>query len=420
MRYSQGNLRKRRKSKGSDVWVWEGMLYVTDDEGRRRQRSFVTGVECDPPSERDVRGVPSGRGARQAAQKLAEWREGLIAAEAAENSLKMAPTASLKVTDYVERYWDSRDITPETRQHYGYLLRHMKRPVLDVAMGALDTARVRAWLAELREEGLGQSMLNKTYNQLMYACRWAVENGDLERNPCLKRDTPKRAKHELNPLDEENVAKLKVALDNMQATDPKLADLADLALNSGMRIGELCALTFGDVDDKFIHIRNVVVRGDGGCRLKPTPKNGDRRDVPLNDTIRTIIARRRDVFAAHIDGLDGVYLFADLATPTKFPSPAYLGKSWSACMKTAGVVGVAGVKPRFHDLRDTFATQALVNGIDVVTVASILGHRDTSTTLRHYARWMPNANASAMQKMDGIVGTASEEPSSDEIDPPAA
>lgn len=404
MLFSQGNLRKRRKSKGSNVWVWEGMVYVTDDEGHRRQRSYVTGVECDPPSPNDKRGIPSGRGARQAAQKFNEWREQLIESENAAETLRAAPTASLAVKDYVERYWDSRDITPETREHYGYLLKHMQRPVLAVPMSELDTARVREWLALLRDEGLGQSMLNKTYNQLMYACRWAVENGNLERNPCLKRDTPKRAKHELNPLDDANVARLKDALFNMQATDPKLADLADLALNTGMRIGELCALTFADIDNDVIHVRNVVVRGKGGCRLKDYPKNGDRRDVPQNDSIRAIIKRRRAVFSAHMDDLSRVYLFADLATPTKFPSPSYLGKAWSACMKTAGIVGVAGVKPRFHDLRDTFATQALVHGIDVVTIASILGHRDTSTTLRHYARWMPNANASAMKRMDGIVG----------------
>ena len=407
MRYSQGNLRKRRKSKGSDVWVWEGMLYVTDDDGNRKQKSFVTGVICDAPSDNDRRGVPSGRGARQAAQLFAAWREQLIEADKAAEALRMAPAASLAVTDYVQRYWDTRDVTPETREHYGYLLKHMQQPVLNVPMGELDTARVREWLTLLREEGLGQSMLNKTYNQLMYACRWAVENSDLERNPCLKRDTPKRSKHELNPLDDDNVAKLRIALDNMQSTDPKLANLADLALNTGMRIGELCALTFGDVDADAIHIRNVVVRSKGGCRLKPSPKNGDRRDVPQNATTRAIIERRRAVFAAHMDNLSGVYLFADLATPTKFPSPSYLGKAWSAAMKTAGIVGVANVKPRFHDLRDTFATQALVHGIDVVTVASILGHRDTTTTLRHYARWMPNANASAMQQMNGIVGESS-------------
>lgn len=406
MRFSKGILRKRRKSKDSDVYVWEGMLYIVDDNGNRKQRSHVTGVECDPPSPDDVRGFPSGRGVRQAASEFAAWREQLIESEKAVEALRMAPTASLKVTEYVKRYWDTRDITPETREHYGYLLKHMQRPVLEVPMRELDTARVRAWLALLREEGLGQSMLNKTYNQLMYACRWAVENGDLERNPCLKRDTPKRGKHELNPLDDANVSKLKMALDNMQSTDPKLADLADLALNTGMRIGELCALTFEDVDNDLIHVRNVVVRSKGGCRLKPSPKNGDRRDVPQNATTRAIIERRRAVFAAHMDELSGVYLFADLATPTKFPSPSYLGKAWSAAMKTAGIVGIASVKPRFHDLRDTFATQALVNGIDVVTVASILGHRDTTTTLRHYARWMPNANASAMDKMDGIVGGA--------------
>ena len=38
-------------------------------------------------------------------------------------------------------------------------------------------------------------------------------------------------------------------------------------------------------------------------------------------------------------------------------------------------------------------------------LASILGHRNTSTTLKYYARWMPNANQQAMDKMDGITGS---------------
>ncbi|MDP9860337.1 hypothetical protein J2S71_002033 [Olsenella profusa DSM 13989] len=65
------------------------------------------------------------------------------------------------------------------------------------------------------------------------------------------------------------------------------------------------------------------------------------------------------LFVDHMDDLSGAYLFADLVTPTKFPSPSYLGKTWTPCMKTAGVISVSGAKLRFHDLRDIFATRTL-------------------------------------------------------------
>jgi integrase len=41
--------------------------------------------------------------------------------------------------------------------------------------------------------------------------------------------------------------------------------------------------------------------------------------------------------------------------------------------------------------------------MDIATLAGILGHRDTATTLRHYARWVPSANAAAMERMDDVL-----------------
>ena len=42
---------------------------------------------------------------------------------------------------------------------------------------------------------------------------------------------------------------------------------------------------------------------------------------------------------------------------------------------------------------------ALTNGVDLITVAAILGHKNTATTLKHYAHYLPNKNITAMQKM---------------------
>lgn len=102
--------------------------------------------------------------------------------------------------------------------------------------------------------------------------------------------------------------------------------------------------------------------------------------------------------------LSGVFVFAYHKSPYEFAKPTYVGKQWNMLVSMSDVKGVEGVKPRFHDLRDTFATLALTSGnMDIATLAGILGHRDTATTLRRYARWVPSANAEAMTKMDNIL-----------------
>ena len=68
-----------------------------------------------------------------------------------------------------------------------------------------------------------------------------------------------------------------------------------------------------------------------------------------------------------------------------------------------GLVGVEGKPLRFHDLRDTFATSALVNEVPVVTVASILGHKDANTTFRHYSHFIPSKNKEAMGFMGKLL-----------------
>ncbi len=59
---------------------------------------------------------------------------------------------------------------------------------------------------------------------------------------------------------------------------------------------------------------------------------------------------------------------------------------------------------RFHDLRHTFATLALQNGVDVKTVSSILGHFSAGFTLDTYTHVTTTAQREAAKKMDGVLG----------------
>jgi integrase len=144
-----------------------------------------------------------------------------------------------------------------------------------------------------------------------------------------------------------------------------------LALNTGLRRGELLALTWADLDfDRAI----LTVRGEAA-------KSGSTRHVPLNrEALEVLTAwrgpqedRTRPVFA----GVDGEPL---AGTKT----------SWLGLMKKSKIKDF-----RFHDLRHTFASKLVMRGVDLNTARELLGHADLKMTLR-YAHLAPEHKAAAV------------------------
>lgn len=407
MRVSTGSLRKVRKYDGT--WEWQACVNVIED-GRRRQLRKMTGIACSPQTEAEKgsgrRVQATGKGARAATAFLAEWRQELVAQYATQEDSEQS---QMSVLEYMDRYWSSLTIEPVTVDGYRKLRKHLDHEKLRMPIGEVTPTTVQAWIAAKREDGVGDNTIKKAFDQLRYACRWGVRMGELANDPTAPVKPPKKASRDPNPLDVDNIATLHELLDNLReagGTHAIVADAAELALNTGMRMGELCGLRWEDIDATHIHVNRVVTTPSGGAKLKDYPKNKERRDVPLNASIRAILDQRREE-QREFEGNDlaGCYVLARPHDAESFMSPGYLSHQWSTFIASTKVRGVQGILPHFHDLRHTFATQALINHVDVVTVASILGHRNTSTTLKYYARWMPNANQQAMDKMDGITGS---------------
>jgi integrase len=85
-------------------------------------------------------------------------------------------------------------------------------------------------------------------------------------------------------------------------------------------------------------------------------------------------------------------------------SPAMVLKGWRTLSDSMGLVGTQGKRPTFHDLRHTFATYAIAEGVDVKTVSSILGHSNAAMTLNIYASADPNSKRAAAATIDDVVG----------------
>lgn len=145
-----------------------------------------------------------------------------------------------------------------------------------------------------------------------------------------------------------------------------------LALNTGLRRGELVQLRWGDID---LTARRLTVRAG-------YTKSGKTRHVPLNSEVVTVLKS----YQKQESGVGRLFAIAGI------------GKAWERLMQAAGIADF-----RFHDLRHTFASKLVMAGIDLNTVRELLGQGDIKMTLR-YAHLAPEHKAAAVETL--VLGKA--------------
>ncbi|MBF0487218.1 MAG: site-specific integrase [Nitrospirae bacterium] len=165
----------------------------------------------------------------------------------------------------------------------------------------------------------------------------------------------------------------------LNSCDSHLYPIVATALNSGMRKGEILSLKWENVDLKH-----------GFILLSTDTKNGERREIPINATLKA-------VFQAVNRRLDVPYVFFDNA-----------GKSYKDVRKSFNTAcRKVGIKDfHFHDLRHTFASHLVMAGVDITTVKELLGHKTLTMTLR-YAHLAPSHKVRAVDMLDNAINQIS-------------
>lgn len=145
------------------------------------------------------------------------------------------------------------------------------------------------------------------------------------------------------------------------------------ALNTGMRKEEILSLQW----EKHVDLRH-------GFILLDVTKNGERRELPINQTLRNALSKvtRR---------LDSPYVFTD-EKGSRFKD---IKKGFNAACRRAGIKDF-----HFHDLRHTFASHLVMVGVDITTIKELLGHKTLTMTLR-YAHLAPSHKVKAVDLLEG-------------------
>ena len=157
-----------------------------------------------------------------------------------------------------------------------------------------------------------------------------------------------------------------------------------LCLYTGIRIGELCALRWEDVDfeNRLLHINHAVQRipNEDGRRkthlILGTPKTEDSiREIPMPQFLSSILQEKWKL-------TQSAFLFSGPRGSYKDPRTMQL-----RIVQLCQGLGIQGV--HMHTLRHTFATRCLEKGIRYDVLCEFLGHSSPQITLRHYAHCTP-------------------------------
>ncbi len=172
-----------------------------------------------------------------------------------------------------------------------------------------------------------------------------------------------------------------------------------LCLYTGIRLGELCALTWGDIDweSGFMSITKTVSRvkifNHGSKKTElvvGTPKSrNSMRKIPIPNFLLKLVQQRK-----LCEEKESVYILSGKDTPI---DPRKLQKLYKKLLLEAHLPD-----RKFHAIRHTFATRGLELGVDIKTISEILGHSNVSITLNIYAHSLIEQKKAAMEKYNAM------------------
>lgn len=325
--------------------------------------------------------VNSRRGAEEYERKL---RQKLLDGtfrrkeDETQEEIRATPTVAEFAKEFISSYAKANNKPSEVESKEAILKNHLKPAFGPLKLDKVDGRKLEAYKAKKLKAGLKAKTINNHLTVLHKMLALAVEWRIIEHAPAMKwLRTPDP---EFDFLDFAEAERLR------GGGDGEWPAMITLGLKTGLRLGELLALRWADVDlvaGKVV-VRRSVARGQIG-----TPKNGRSREVPLSaEAIKVLKAHR------HLRG-ELVFCNADGGLLKKSECKWPL---WRACKR-------AGLRPLgWHVLRHTFASHLAMRGVPLKAVQELLGHATIEMTMR-YAHLAPAIHREAVSQLDLPAGS---------------
>lgn len=216
--------------------------------------------------------------------------------------------------------------------------------------------------------------VHKVHAIINNSMRFAVRDGFININPATNALLPKFITKPKESLPPEDITKLLQTAKEYQAKPTTITKnvfpLISLAINTGMRRGELAALRWADIDleSHIINIKHSIMEINGRCFLDTPKTESSLRTIYISPAMTEILRGHQQV-------ANGEYVFPATTNPNKPMIPSNISRFFYTVMKKAELKG--GI----HITRHSHITQLAENGVNIKTIQDRAGHSQVSTTL---------------------------------------
>jgi integrase len=333
---------------------------------------------------------------------------------------KRNPNTRATVDQMLDRYLEVLDVEPTTRNTYeGYIRNHIRPALGSVPLAKLDTETVDSFYAQLRAcrvrcggrrridhrtesehicddrcrqhrcRPLAPATVRQIHAILQGAGTRAVRWKWISVNPADAAEPPVAPAPNPQPPTTEQAARICAEA----WKDPDWGMFVWLAMMTGARRGELCALTWDRLDPKtgILQIRTSIAQDNGRTWEKDTKTHQQRRITLDQATVELLrLYRARSEQCAAVLGIalpDNARMFSRDPDGSTWPLPDTISQRYERMCKRLGW------DLNIKELRHYSATELITAGVDLRTVAGRLGHSGGGvTTLRVYSAWRPEAD----------------------------
>lgn len=379
----------------------------------------------DPVSKRPhylVETIPPGPDAEQLARKSRTKLANQV-------DEKRGPRTKATVNELLDKYFEVANLDPSTLRGYQRNHRkHIKPLIGSTKVGAVDAQALDSFYAELRRcrdhcdasrrrqidrrtekphdcdgrcrphvcKPLAGSTVRQVHFILSGAFKRAVRWDWIARNPAAMAEPPAAPKPEPQPPTPEEAAQIVNAAWN----DPEWGALVWLAMTTGARRGEICALRWRHVDlqNGTLSVHRSIDQ-DGSVLTEKETKSHQHRRIALDPETNSVLRdhrNRREELAGElgIDVASGAFVFSSAPDGREPLRPD------TVTQRYARLADQLGIATTFHKLRHFSATELIAAGVDPRTVGGRLGHGSGgATTLRVYSAWVAESDQRASKTL---------------------
>lgn len=310
--------------------------------------------------------------------------------------------------DYWYQTFGKTQLRQRTQATYeNYIYNHITKDALaKIPLRDLTTSDLQKFYGRMKCNGrltfqnyFGTGLSNAVVRSIHMVCRASLEKAVKERliyrNPSVGCKLPPKRAKEMKILSNAEIERLLA-----QAKAENCFEFFLLELVTGLRLGEICSLKWSDLNMQTGLLQ--IVR-------QASLQKGDKYAPPKTmSSIRAILLPQEALMLLKElktnSTVPSEWIFPSVTEPCHHCSPHVKSKALTRLLSKANCKHV-----RFHDLRHTFASLAIENGMDIKTLSATIGHKSVETTINIYSHITDTMQRQAAERIEELTREPQEE-----------